>query len=57
MGYHNDLIFTRSRAVESIHLQQRKTKARNGETLRNALIVGRYNEQATRPQASKSGVV
>ncbi len=57
MGYHNGLIFTRRRAVESIHLQQRKTKTRNGETLRNALIAGRYAEQATRPQASKSGSV
>jgi hypothetical protein len=57
MGYHNGLIFTRSRSVESIHLQQRKTKTRNGETLRSALIAGRYSEQATRPQASKSGIV
>jgi hypothetical protein len=57
MGNHDGLIFTRRRPVESRHLQQRKTHTRNGETLRNALIAGRYTEQATRPQASKSGIV
>ena len=37
--------------MESTSLTERKTDYRNGITLKNALIDGRYNEQATRPHA------
>ena len=37
--------------MESTSLKERKTDERNGITLKNALIDGRYNEQATRPDA------
>jgi len=37
--------------VDSTSLTERKTDYRNGITLKNALIDGRYNEQATRPHA------
>ena len=33
--------------VESIRLQERKTDHRNGITLKQALVIGRYNEQET----------
>jgi hypothetical protein len=38
-------------SVESTSLKERKTDCRNGIILKNALIDGRYNEQATRPNA------
>jgi hypothetical protein len=41
----------RMSSVESTSLKERKTDYRNGITLKNALIDGRYNEQATRPHA------
>ncbi|HYU74731.1 MAG TPA: hypothetical protein VEL31_18835 [Ktedonobacteraceae bacterium] len=37
--------------MESTSLTERKTDYRNGITLKNALIDGRDNEQATRPHA------
>jgi hypothetical protein len=37
--------------VDSTSLTERKTDYRNGITRKNALIDGRYNEQATRPHA------
>ena len=37
--------------MESTSLKERKTDRRNGIILKNALIDGRYNEQATRPNA------
>lgn len=38
-------------SVDSTSLTERKTDYRNGITLKTALIDGRYNEQATRPNA------
>ena len=37
--------------MESTSLKERKTDYRNEITLKNALIDGRYDEQATRPHA------
>jgi len=42
--------------VESTSLKERKTDYRNGITLKNALIDGRYNEQATWPNALKGRI-
>ena len=38
-------------SVESTSLKEGNTDYRNGVTPKNALIDGRYNEQATRPDA------
>jgi len=42
--------------VESIRLQERKTDHRNGITLKQALVVGRYNEQETIRMPLRAGL-
>lgn len=42
--------------VESTCLRERKTHHGNGITLKLALVGGRYDEQATRPQALESRI-
>jgi hypothetical protein len=42
--------------VDSTCLKERKTHYGNGITLKPALVGGRYDEQATRPQALESRI-
>jgi hypothetical protein len=46
------LLHSHHSPVDSICLKERKTSPGNGITLKPVLVVGRSDEQATRPQAA-----
>jgi hypothetical protein len=43
--------FTQMVPVESMDLQRHNTASRNGETIQSLSSIGRYDEQAVRPDA------